>query len=70
MAEALKFDSAVLVEQLIQGKELTVGVLGDQVLPIVEIHPLDGFYDYTNKYTKGRTEYFCPARLSEDVTEN
>jgi D-alanine-D-alanine ligase len=68
MADALKFDSAVLVEQLIQGRELTVGVLGDQVLPIVEIHPLDGFYDYTNKYTKGRTEYFCPARLSNDIT--
>ncbi len=68
MADALKFDSAVIVEQLIQGKELTVGVLGDQVLPIVEIHPFDGFYDYTNKYTKGRTEYFCPARLSDDIT--
>ena len=68
MADALKFDSAVLVEQLIKGRELTVGVLGDQVLPIVEIHPLDGFYDYANKYTKGRTEYFCPARLPADIT--
>jgi D-alanine-D-alanine ligase len=68
LADALKFDSAVLVEQLIQGRELTVGVLGDQVLPIVEIHPFDGFYDYTNKYTKGRTEYFCPARLPDDIT--
>jgi D-alanine-D-alanine ligase len=65
--EALKFDSAVLVEQLIHGRELTVGVLGDQVLPIVEIRPLDGFYDYTNKYTKGRTEYFCPAPLPEEI---
>ena len=68
LANALKFDSAALVERFIQGRELTVGVLGNQVLPIVEIHPLDGFYDYTNKYTKGRTEYFCPARLSEDIT--
>jgi D-alanine-D-alanine ligase len=68
LADALKFDAAVLVERLIRGKELTVGVLGDQVLPIVEIHPLDGFYDYTNKYTKGRTEYFCPARLPEEIT--
>jgi len=47
---------------------LTVGVLGDQVLPIVEIHPLAGFYDYTNKYTKGATEYFCPARIPGDIT--
>lgn len=68
IADALKFDHAVLVERFIQGKELTVGVLGDEVLPIVEIHPLDGFYDYTNKYTKGRTEYFCPARLPADIT--
>jgi D-alanine-D-alanine ligase len=67
LADALKFDSSALVERFISGKELTVGVLGDQVLPIVEIHPLDGFYDYTNKYTKGRTEYFCPARLAEDI---
>jgi len=68
VADALKFDSAVIVEQLINGRELTVGVLGDQVLPIVEIRPLDGFYDYANKYTKGRTEYFCPAPLPNDLT--
>jgi D-alanine-D-alanine ligase len=68
LADALKFDTAVLVERFIKGKELTVGVLGDDVLPIVEIHPLDGFYDYTNKYTKGRTEYFCPARLPDEIT--
>src|SRR5271154_1739898 len=68
LADALKFDSSVLVERFIRGRELTVGVLGDQVLPIVEIRPLDGFYDYTNKYTKGRTDYFCPARLGEDIT--
>jgi D-alanine-D-alanine ligase len=68
LADALKYDAAVLVEQLISGRELTVGVLGDQVLPIVEIHPLAGFYDYTNKYTKGATEYFCPARIPEDIT--
>ena len=68
MADALKFDASVLVEQLINGRELTVGVLGDQVLPIIEIRPLDGFYDYTNKYTKGRTEYFCPAELPGELT--
>jgi len=68
LADALKFDTAVLVERYIRGRELTVGVLGDHVLPIVEIHPLDGFYDYANKYTKGRTEYFCPARLPAEIT--
>jgi D-alanine-D-alanine ligase len=68
VADALKFGPEVIVEQLIDGRELTVGVLGNQVLPIVEIRPLDGFYDYTNKYTKGKTEYFCPAPLSEELT--
>jgi len=68
LADALRYDSAVLVEQLINGRELTVGVLGSQVLPVVEIRPLEGFYDYTNKYTKGKTEYFCPAPLSEELT--
>ena len=68
MADALKFDSEVLVEQLIDGRELTVGVLGEQVLPIIEIRPREGFYDYTNKYTKGKTDYFCPADLPREVT--
>jgi D-alanine-D-alanine ligase len=68
LTDALQFDSTALVEKLIVGRELTVGVLGDQVLPIVEIHPLDGFYDYANKYTKGRTEYFCPADLDASLT--
>ena len=68
MADALKFDSEVIVEQLINGRELTVGVLGEQVLPVIEIHPLEGFYDYTNKYTKGKTEYFCPADLPREIT--
>ena len=68
LADALKFGPRALVERFILGRELTVGVLGDEALPIVEIRPLDGFYDYTNKYTKGRTEYFCPAPLPEDVT--
>jgi D-alanine-D-alanine ligase len=66
-AEAARFGLPVLVERFIRGKELTVGVLGGEALPVVEIHPLDGFYDYKNKYTKGRTEYFCPARLPDDV---
>jgi D-alanine-D-alanine ligase len=68
IADALKYDSSVLVEQLINGRELTVGVLGTQVLPVIEIRPLEGFYDYTNKYTKGKTEYFCPAQISEEIT--
>jgi D-alanine-D-alanine ligase len=61
LAEALKFDSEVLVEEKIVGRETTVGILGGEPLPIVEVRPKAGSYDYKNKYTAGRTEYFCPA---------
>jgi D-alanine-D-alanine ligase len=63
LAEALKFDSKVLVEEKIVGRETTVGILGGEPLPIVEVRPKVGSYDYTNKYTAGRTEYFCPAEF-------
>ena len=61
LAEALKFDSEVLVEEKIAGRETTVGILAGQPLPIVEVRPKTGSYDYKNKYTAGCTEYFCPA---------
>jgi D-alanine-D-alanine ligase len=61
LAEALKFDSEVLIEEKIAGRETTVGILGGEPLPIVEVRPKTGGYDYKNKYTAGRTEYFCPA---------
>jgi D-alanine-D-alanine ligase len=61
------YSKSVLIEQYIPGRELTVTVLGNDALPIIEIAPKEGFYDYENKYTKGRTEYHCPAELSEEV---
>ncbi len=70
--DASKYSPDVLVEQLITGKELTVGVLGDQVFPVIHIQPRSGFYDISNKYPwmtgQGGTDYFCPADLPEDVT--
>lgn len=56
-----------LVEEYIPGRELTVSVRGDEALGITELRPLDGFYDYANKYTDGRTEHLCPAPVSESV---
>lgn len=53
----------ILIEEFAGGRELTVAVLGDQVLPIVEIRPRSGLYDYQSKYTAGASEYFCPADL-------
>jgi D-alanine-D-alanine ligase len=64
---AFAFDSEVLVEERVFGRELTVGILGGQVLPVVEIRPRQGAYDYHNKYTSGATEYFCPAPLAPEV---
>jgi D-alanine-D-alanine ligase len=58
----------ILVEAFISGRELTVGILGDKPLPIIEIRPRGGFYSYENKYTwtnrGGAAEHECPARLS------
>lgn len=66
--DCLKHGAEILVEQLVEGRELTVGVLGESVLPVVEIRPGEGFYDYANKYTKGATEYLVPAPLTEEET--
>jgi D-alanine-D-alanine ligase len=68
LADCLIHGNEILVEEMIEGRELTVGVLGDQPLPVVEIRPGEGFYDYANKYTKGATEYLVPAPLSEEET--
>lgn len=65
-----KFSSTILIERFIPGRELTVPVLGGQALPIIEIEPKAGYYDFENKYTKGRTEYHCPADLTEEVEEH
>lgn len=69
LAEALKFDSEVLVEEKIAGRETTVGILDGQALPVVEVRPKVGSYDYRNKYTVGCTEYFCPADFDPATTK-
>lgn len=72
-ADATKYSDDLLVEELISGKELTVGIVGDLVLPIIHIQPRSGFYDISNKYPwmtgQGGTDYFCPADLPEAVTQ-
>jgi len=55
-----------LIEKYIPGRELTVGVLGDQALPVVEIVPEHGVYDYECKYTTGKSKYIAPAEIPED----
>lgn len=68
LTDCLLHGEEILVEELVSGRELTIGILGDQALPVVEIRPREGFYDYTNKYTKGATEYLVPAPLTEQET--
>jgi len=68
LAEAFRFDSAVLLEEKICGRETTVGILGTEALPVVEVRPKTGVYDYQSKYTSGATEYLCPAPFDAGVT--
>ena len=68
LAEALRYDSDVLVEERIVGRECTVGILGTEPLPLVEVRPKTGVYDYKNKYTPGTTDYLCPAPFDEATT--
>ena len=68
LREALRHDSLALAEEKINGREATVGILGDEPLPVVEIRPKAGAYDYRNKYTQGCTEYFFPAPFDSVTT--
>ena len=68
-AEGYKYDNEVVIEQYIKGREFSVCVMDGEALPIVEIAPKDGFYDYKNKYQAGCTVETCPADLPEDKTK-
>lgn len=73
LKDARRFGDVTLVEEFIQGIELTVGVLGDEALPIIHIEPVSGFYDINNKYPwmsgTGKTNYHCPADLDAVTTK-
>ncbi len=68
--KALEFSNKALIEEYIAGRELTVAVLGQQVLPVLEIKPKSGFYDYQSKYTTGMTDYIVPAEIPPKVAEH
>lgn len=67
-AESFRYDNEAIVEQYIEGREFSVGVLDGKALPIIEIAPLSSFYDYKNKYQAGSTIETCPADLSPEKT--
>ncbi len=70
LTRALESDTTVVVERYIKGIEVTVGLLNGKALPLVEIVPKSGFYDFTSKYTKGMTEYIVPARVEATMTRS
>jgi D-alanine-D-alanine ligase len=75
MGEAAKYDRKLLIEKFVSGRELTIGILGDQALPILEIIPKGGFYDFNNKYpflnpqAGGGAEHVCPAQIDPNKTK-
>jgi len=68
LAESMRYDRRVLVEEKIAGRETTVGILDGKALPVVEVRPKQGIYDYTTKYTPGASDYLCPAPFDEATT--
>jgi D-alanine-D-alanine ligase len=66
--EAFRYDDEVVIEQYISGREFSVGVMNGKALPVIEIAPKTGFYDYKNKYQAGSTVETCPAELTEAKT--
>lgn len=70
LEKAFSYEDKVLVEQCIVGREISVGILGNKALPIIEIVPKSGFYDYQNKYQKGFADEICPAVIDEELAEH
>ncbi|MDQ3117477.1 MAG: D-alanine--D-alanine ligase [Verrucomicrobiota bacterium] len=75
LSEAAKYDDQLLIEQFIPGRELTIGVLGDLALPVLEIIPKSGFYDFNDKYPflnpqgGGGAQHVCPAEIPGELTD-
>ena len=69
LKEAFRWENELVIEEYVKGREFSVGVIDFQALPIIEIAPVQGFYDYKNKYKAGSAVETCPAELSEAVTE-
>ncbi|MGF7146117.1 D-alanine-D-alanine ligase [Anaerotaenia torta] len=69
LSNAFAYGNEVIIEQFIKGREFSVGVIDGTALPVIEIAPLTGFYDYKNKYQSGSAIETCPAELSQELTQ-
>ena len=66
---AFRYEAEVIVETYIKGRELTVGVMDGIAMPVIEIIPKSGFYDYKNKYQAGAADEICPAQIGPEATQ-
>ena len=64
---ASRYDQHILVERFVEGKEITAGIINGEALPLIEIVPRQGFYDFQSKYTPGHTDYILPARVRKST---
>ena len=67
--EAFSLEDEVIVEKYIKGREFSVGIINNKALPVIEITPLQGFYDYKNKYVPGMTKDTCPADIPDEIAD-
>lgn len=67
--DAFFWENELVIEEFVQGREFSVGVIEGKALPIIEIAPIQGFYDYKNKYKAGSAVETCPAELPDEVTK-
>lgn len=65
--EAFRWEDSLVIEEFVEGREFSVGVIDDKALPVIEIAPVQGFYDYKNKYKAGSAVETCPADLPEEI---
>ncbi len=67
--EAFRFEDELVIEEFVEGREFSVGVIEGKALPVIEISPVQGFYDYKNKYKAGNAVETCPAELPEEIAK-
>ena len=65
--ESFRYEDEIIIEEYIKGRELACGVIDGKALPVIEICPKNGWFDYANKYQDGMTEEICPARIPEET---
>jgi len=69
LKEALKYDSKIIIEEFVKGQEITVAVINGNALPVIEVRPKSGFYNFEAKYSKGKTEYIVPAEINSTTAK-